>query len=165
MAGDSYNRELGARLRALRKAAGLSLHVVERRTGGQFGAVVLASYERGDRAISIARLAELAHFYGVSVPGLLPESRGALSAESAESAERAMSSRRLIVDLRRLAELPTQQVGPLARYVAAIQSEREDHNVDVLTIRARDLQTLAILYDMRPESLRHQLVGWGVLRI
>ena len=32
------------------------------------------------------------------------------------------------------------------------------------TIRARDLQTLAILFDMQPESLRHQFAGWGVLR-
>lgn len=165
MAQDGYNRELGARLRALRQAAGLSLHGVERRTGGQVGAVVLGSYERGDRAVSVAKLADLAGFYGVSVSGLLPESAGAVSAESDKSAEHAMSNQPLIVDLRRLAELPTQQVGPLARYVAAIQSERENHNDDVLTIRARDLQTLAIMFDMRPESLRHQLVGWGVLRI
>ena len=40
---------------------------------GRWKAVVVGSYERGDRAVTVQRLAELAEFYGVPVYELLPE--------------------------------------------------------------------------------------------
>src|SRR2546423_7651386 len=72
--GDSrdYARALGARLRAIRMQQHLSLHGVERKSGGKWKAVVVGSYERGDRAVSVQRLSELADFYGVPVSDLLP---------------------------------------------------------------------------------------------
>src|SRR6476661_388878 len=72
--GDSrdYARALGSKLRAIRAQQHLSLHGVERKSGGRWKAVVVGSYERGDRAVSVQRLAELADFYGVPVSDLLP---------------------------------------------------------------------------------------------
>ena len=67
-----YAKALGARLRAIRAQQHLSLHGVERKSGGRWKAVVVGSYERGDRAVSVQRLAELAEFYGVPVGELLP---------------------------------------------------------------------------------------------
>src|SRR4051812_24540925 len=69
---DGYAKALGARLRAIRTQQHLSLHGVERKSAGKWKAVVVGSYERGDRAISVQRLAELAEFYGVPVSDLLP---------------------------------------------------------------------------------------------
>src|ERR1700710_352633 len=71
-ASREYAKALGARLRAIRAQQHLSLHGVERKSGGRWKAVVVGSYERGDRAVSVQRLAELAGFYGVLVSDLLP---------------------------------------------------------------------------------------------
>src|SRR5207344_3148755 len=70
-----YAHALGARLRAIRAQQGLSLHGVEEKSEGRWKAVVVGSYERGDRAVTVAKLAELADFYGVPVAELLPEGR------------------------------------------------------------------------------------------
>jgi transcriptional regulator with XRE-family HTH domain len=149
-----YARALGQRLRSIRSQQGLSLHGVEEKSEGRWKAVVVGSYERGDRAVTVAKLAELADFYGVPVAELLPDAR---------ATRRGQPAPKLIIDLQRLSELPAHQVGPLARYASAIQSQRGDYNGKVLTIRAEDLRSLAVIYDMSPESLTEQLVGWGVL--
>src|SRR5581483_10379808 len=72
-AAQRFDRALGARLRAIRTQRHLSLQGVERTSDGRWKAVVVGSYERGDRAISVHRLAELAEFYEVPVADLLPE--------------------------------------------------------------------------------------------
>jgi transcriptional regulator with XRE-family HTH domain len=149
-----YAHALGARLRAIRMQQGLSLHGVEEKSEGRWKAVVVGSYERGDRAVTVAKLADLADFYGVPVAELLPESR---------PSRRGAIAPKLVIDLQRLAELPAHQAGPLARYAAAIQSQRGDYNGKVLTIRSEDLRSLAVIYDMPPEDLTQQLVDWGVL--
>jgi hypothetical protein len=45
---------------------------VERESAGLFKAVVVGSYERGERAVTVSRLAELAEFYDVRTQDLLP---------------------------------------------------------------------------------------------
>lgn len=149
-----YARALGQRLRAVRTQQGLSLHGVEEKSRGRWKAVVVGSYERGDRAVTVAKLAELAEFYGVPVAELLPDAR---------ATRRGSSTARLTIDLQRLAELPAHQVGPLARYAATIQSQRGEYSSKVLTIRAEDLRSLAVIYDMTPENLTEQLIAWGIL--
>ncbi len=154
---NDYGRTLGARLRAIRQQQGLSLHGVEQRSGGVWKAVVVGSYERGDRAISVHRLAELAAFYGVPVSELLP-ARGAPAPTPAVP--------RIVIDLHRLAELHRggqAEAAPLARYAAAIQAQRGDYNGRVITLRAEDLRSLAVLYDTTPEALTSRLLDWGVL--
>jgi transcriptional regulator with XRE-family HTH domain len=138
-----YAHALGARLRAIRAQQGLSLHGVEEKSEGRWKAVVVGSYERGDRAVTVAKVAEL-----------LPDAR---------ATRRGAPSPKLVIDLQRLAELPTHQAGPLARYAAAIQSQRGDYNGKVLTIRSEDLRSLAVIYDMTAEDLTDPLVSWGVL--
>jgi transcriptional regulator with XRE-family HTH domain len=68
----AYARAVGRRLRAARKSQGLSLHGVENASGGRLGAAVVGTYERGSRNVTVQKLAELAEFYGVPVPELLP---------------------------------------------------------------------------------------------
>src|SRR5213594_3088204 len=120
-----YARALGSRLRAVRSQQRLSLHGVEQKSGGRWKAVVVGSYERGDRAVTVQKLAELADFYGVPVAELLPEGRVPSGSEPAT---------KIVINLERLQQLPADKVGPLARYAAAIQSQRGDYNGKVLSI-------------------------------
>jgi transcriptional regulator with XRE-family HTH domain len=62
---NKVNLALGGRLRALRQELGMSLSDVEQSSDGVLNAVVMGSYERGDRTVSVVRLDELATFYGV----------------------------------------------------------------------------------------------------
>lgn len=149
-----YARALGARLRAIRQQQGLSLHGVEEKSQGRWKAVVVGSYERGDRAVTVQKLAELAQFYNVPISELLPD--GAPTAASEPPSK-------LVLDLERLGQVPSDKVGPLARYVAAIQAQRGDYNGRVLSIRRDDLRTLAVIYDEPPAVLAEQLIAWGVL--
>ena len=151
---NDYARALGIKLRAVRNQQGLSLQGVEAKSQGTWKAVVVGSYERGDRAVTVQRLAELADFYGVPMAELLPEPASAAISEPPP---------RLVIDLERLGQVPPDKAGPLARYVAAIQAQRGDYNGRILSIRQDDLRTLAVIYDEAPGALADQFVGWGVL--
>ena len=149
-----YARALGSRLRAIRTQQGLSLQGVEHKSDGHWKAVVVGSYERGDRSVTVQRLAELADFYGVPVQALLPDTAPSGASEPPP---------KLVLDLERLQSVPAEKAGPLARYAATIQGQRGDYNGKVLSIRSDDLRTLGVIYDMPPVALTEQLISWGVL--
>lgn len=149
-----YAKSLGARLRAIRTQQGLSLHGVEEKSKGRWKAVVVGSYERGDRAVTVQKLSELAAFYGVPVAELLPGGSPSGAAEAPP---------RLVLDLERLAAAPVEAASPLLRYAATIQSQRGDYNGKVLSIRQEDLRALAVIYDKAPSGLTEDLLRWGVL--
>jgi transcriptional regulator with XRE-family HTH domain len=150
-----YARALGARLRSIRAQQHLSLHGVERKSGGRWKAVVVGSYERGDRAVSVQRLAELAEFYGVPVGELLPREHVPSGGSSGLA--------KIVINLERLQLLPSEEVAPLARFVAAIQRQRGDYGNKVLSIRSEDMRSLAIMYDTSVDDLTQRLVRWQVL--
>src|SRR6266540_3662759 len=101
-----YAKTLGARLRAIRTQQGLSLHGVEEKSRGRWKAVVVGSYERGDRSVTVQKLAELAEFYGVPVSELLPgDVLPALLAPSPK----------LVIDLERMSQLPKDKARPPCR--------------------------------------------------
>ena len=104
--------------------------------------MVVGSYERGDHAVTVARLAELAEFYGVPLAELLPDS-GAAGSEARG---------RLVIDLVRLGSVDDPEAAPLARFTASIQAQRGDYNNKVLTIRSEDLRALAVIYDQAPAN-------------
>lgn len=155
MTGSGYTKALGARLRAIRQQQGLSLQGVEQKSQGRWKAVVVGSYERGDRSVTVAKLAELAEFYGVPLPELLPDS-------SASRRFREPSSK-LVLDLERLRGLDDDRAQPLARYAASIQAQRGDYNGRVLSIRQEDMRALAVIYDLPTAKLSELMVQWGVI--
>lgn len=149
-----YAKALGMRLRSIRTQQGLSLQGVEQKSRGRWKAVVVGSYERGDRAVTVQRLAELADFYQVPVQALLPDAAPSAAAEPPP---------KLVLDLEALTSVPSERAGPLARYAATIQGQRGDYNGKVLSIRTDDLRTLAVIYDVPPAALAEELISWGVL--
>lgn len=151
-----YARALGSRLRAVRSQQRLSLHGVERKSNGKWKAVVVGSYERGDRAVSVARLAELAEFYGVPISELLPSEDGVASA-------RAEASGKIVLDLQKMQNVPAEDAAPLVRYAQSIQRQRGDYGNKVLSIRGEDLRALALMFDTTLEQLTDRLTSWGVL--
>ena len=149
-----YAKTLGARLRAIRTQQGLSLHGVEEKSRGRWKAVVVGSYERGDRSVTVQKLAELAEFYGGPVSALLPGDAAPAVIPTPP---------KLLIDRERMNSLPKEKVGPLARYVATIQAQRGDYNGRVLSVRHEDLRSLAVIYDKSPADLTEELISWGVL--
>jgi len=104
-----YVKVLGARLRDVRQREGLSLQRVEQRSGGRWKAVVVGSYERGDRAVTAQKLAALARFYGVPMSELVPPDDVGSDDGGATP---------IVLNLDRLYQLPRRKTGPVARYAA-----------------------------------------------
>jgi transcriptional regulator with XRE-family HTH domain len=127
------------KLRELRRRKGLTLEEFEKFTGGEVKAVVLGSYERGTRAISLARLQELANIYEVPLEYFFNEPKISLNSE------------RLTFDLRRIKkrdDLDETIVG-LRRYLANIVTKRRDFNGEVLTLRESDNEILSFVAQMQ----------------
>ncbi len=154
-----YAKLLGARLRAIRAQQHLSLHGVERKSEGRWKAVVIGSYERGDRAISVQRLAELAAFYGVPVGELLPRD----SAMSHAMAIGGTALAKVVINLGRLRAVDDPDAEALMRFVSSVQRMRGDYGNRALSVRTDDLRTLALIYDTTPEGVTERLVRWQVL--
>src|SRR5262249_7620187 len=132
---------------------GLSLQGVEEKSAGRWKAVVVGSYERGDRAVTVSRLAELAEFYRVPVAELLPEGAGRGHEPSGK----------IVLDLEKLYDQTNDELSYVAKYARAIQQARGDYNGRVLSIRADDLRALAIVYDQSPSGLVERLTEHDVL--
>ncbi|MDA2962807.1 MAG: helix-turn-helix transcriptional regulator [Actinomycetota bacterium] len=134
--------QICSRMRAIRIAKGLSLNDVELASNQSIRAVVLGSYERGDRALSVKKAITIADFYGVPLSYLLeqPTSSPAISAGP-------------VIDLRRLTSLivvsaeiapPCPELVSVIRFIAGLVSLRNDWNGEVLSMRVGDLTLLAM---------------------
>lgn len=154
-ADERYQVRLGERLRAIRRTQGLRLQDVEINSEGRFKAVVVGSYERGDRAVAAHRLASLAEFYGVPLTEVLPD-------DVAHDPNGREDGIRLSVDRLRAAE-DLDETAPLLRLVRHVQWLRGDYNGRVLSLRGDDLRTVAIALDVQPEALGAWLEERGLL--
>jgi transcriptional regulator with XRE-family HTH domain len=120
------------RLREIRKSKGWSLQDVEHHSNGKWKAVVIGSYERADRAISLKKAISLMQFYQVPITELFPEIKTQVTARSVS------------VNLNKLAESNETKSQILQRFTKSISNRRKDWNGQILTIRANDLQFLAL---------------------
>lgn len=148
----AFSRAVGARLRAVRRAQGMSLADVETRSEGRWSSSAIGAYERGFRNLSVPRLRSLAEFYAVPMSVLLGEP----SLESANP-ERG----KLVLDLETLRRVAAGQ--PVMRFVESIVVARGDYNGRILSMRHDDLRALcALVGDDIPGGIA-QLRDWGVL--
>ena len=158
-ASSPYSRKVGDRLRVIRRQKRLSLQEVEATSNDEFKASVLGAYERGERAISVPRLARLALIYEAPVDQLRPDPG---DADGAPPANRGGSGEKVAVDLSRLAELDGPNFEMLARYLKMIQHARGDFNGKVLTIRADDMRAVAAMFDLTIDQAIRKLDAWGL---
>ena len=143
----------GARIRAVRKAQSLSLNDVEKMSKGIFKAVVLGSYERGVRAMSVDRCQALASVYQVPVSVFFGESmRNEASSAKVDSGT--------IFDLKKIRnrasnalrhDLERYQV--LARYLQHLCQMRGDWNGEIISVRTADNFNLQLLLGLNSEEL------------
>lgn len=157
MSNGDYAKSLGESLRRIRVQKGMSLQDVQQASDGKWKAAVVGAYERGDRNVTVARLSELADFYGVPVSELLPDDGAPPAPGQVET------RRRVVLDLEGLTKVPEADRDPLSRFTTAIQIQRGDFNGRVLTIREDDLMALALLYQTTSDELSRRLADWGLL--
>ena len=153
---EDYARAVGASLRRIRLRRGLSLQDVQAASGGRWKAAIVGAYERGDRNVTVARLSELAEFYGVSVEETLPQEDVV--------APRSGDRQRIVLRIDHLDRLPEPERGALERFVVAINSERGAAAESTLEVRDGDLLALALLFGSTDRAeLTGRLESWGVL--
>ena len=142
--------EINSTLRSIRQSKSLSLSDVESLSEGRIKAVVLGSYERGARSLSVKRALQIAALYQVPISEI---------SGHRENVSRA-SEAKVILDLR-LVSHRVQQEGrhDLGRYTALfrllqkIVRTRQDWNGEVISLRASDIATLALLFDKSEDEV------------
>ena len=148
---------ISARIRMQRKARSLTLQDIERLSNGRIKSVVMGSYERGSRAISLARTIEIANLFAIPLSELIEEPK---------NPER-VSAGQLIFDLRKLREISLavtgNEISKINAFVSAICARRRDWNGEILTLRSGDLDTLTLVLSAPRENVqelldRYQLV-------
>ncbi len=140
------------RLRIIRKSKGWSLQDVEQNSNGKWKAVVIGSYERADRAISLKKAISLMDFYQVPVLELFPDTPPQVSTRS------------ITLDLAKLSAEQSEYSSMIQRFVRGICDRRKDWNGQVLTVRVNDLQFLAMLLQQREQELLAELEKLGLIR-
>jgi len=154
---DGYGKVVGERLRRIRRQKHLSLQEVEAASAQEFKASVLGAYERGERAISVPRLARLAAFYKVPVDQLLPHGE-----DDTEVPTRETEHGGARIDLTRLEDLNGAESDMLARYLRMIQVQRQDFNGRVLTIRRDDMRAIACILGVEFGAADQRLQDLGL---
>jgi transcriptional regulator with XRE-family HTH domain len=131
-------------LRQIRKSKGWSLQDVERYSNGKWKAVVIGSYERSDRAISLKKAISLLEFYQVPITELFPQSAEAVSASN------------FTLDLGKVKLEQNQSGEVLQKFAKMIANRRKDWNGQFLSLRNNDLQFLSLLLCLsQPETIEY----------
>jgi transcriptional regulator with XRE-family HTH domain len=142
---------ISARIRMQRKARSLTLQDIERLSNGRIKAVVMGSYERGSRAISLARTIEIANLFAIPLSELIEEPK---------NPERG-SDGQLIFDLRKLREISLavtgSEISKINAFLSAICARRRDWNGEILTLRSADLDTLTLVLSAPREKVQELL--------
>ena len=155
----AYSRQVGDRLRVIRKQKRLSLQEVEAQSAQEFKASVLGAYERGERALSVPRLDRLAQFYNVPIEQLLPREVTGMEAAALESPV----NKKLAIDVSKLLQLSGSPFEMLARYLRLIQVQRQDFNGRVITVRGDDTRAIAAMLDVPVDQVGDRLAALDLL--
>ena len=138
-----------AKLREIRRKRGLTLHGFETLSKGAVKAVVLGSYERWTRAISLERLEQLAELYEVPIQYFL----------GMDLEKKLENEKGFIFDLRKIGKGSnlSPHLESVKRYISWIACKRSDWNGEVISLRRSDSECLAILGDTDLSELTSQL--------
>ena len=141
---------IGQELKRIRRQRGLSLAEVESLSQGRWKAVVVGSYERADRAITVGRLSALMNLYQAPVSVLFPHA----PANPQESGDVESSS--VAFDLSKRSQLQKLHPG-LVHFLTGIIHSRGDWNGHILSVRGSDLYMAASYEGMAYKDFLEQL--------
>jgi len=103
--------------------------------------MALGSYERGDRAITAAKLVAISQMYGIPLQELIA------------APDKTIASKRITVDIRKVngngSELSKRFSGVLAK----IAQMRSDWNGELISLRSEDLKNLSTFSSFSPEEI------------
>ena len=150
-----------ARIRAIRLSKGLSLSDVERASHRRIRAVVLGSYERGDRALSVKKAIEIAAFYGVPLTYLLEQPRAAEGVIHPPVID-LRRIRKIMVDSQEMAQM-TSELATLFTFISGIVELRNDWNGEVLSMRTSDISILAMTLGKNSDEITKLCSERGLL--
>jgi len=139
---------LGEVLREARRHRGLTLREVSAFSGTRFKPSAIGGYERGERSISLERFCDLADLYGIPADRLL-----------ADVLDRLMPEGRVevVVDLTQLELLPGEEPRIAAELVERVRRQRGQDGGELVSLRAGDLQALALATKRNPSDLLRAL--------
>jgi transcriptional regulator with XRE-family HTH domain len=129
---DPAELALAQKIKQTRRSRGWSLSDFEEESGGRIKAVVLGSYERCNRAISVRKLALIARVFDLPVSYLLGN-------EQSTASQRQI----LMIDIRRVRK--SHRDGALEKFFTLVMTKRGDWNGEILTLRYSDLDILSLL--------------------
>jgi transcriptional regulator with XRE-family HTH domain len=148
--------ELGRVLREIRLSRKWSLRDFEIASGGQIKDVVLGSYERGSRSISVSKLTIIAATYSVPMSAFFYNEKKTHTENPPEQ---------IIIDLRKLRMAllirQTKTVLLLDQFTQGIINLRSDWNGEVLSLRSSDLEILSMMSAPESETLRSFVITKG----
>ena len=151
--------EIAAAMKSVRRGKGMTLRDVETKSGGVWKAVVIGSYERCDRALSVKKAINLANFYQVPLNELL-----GLSSES-----KSPSREKITLDIRATSSstsnsnVDESEINNLRNFATLICAKRQDWNGEVLSIRTSDLTTIGLLLNLDEANTYAWLSAKGLL--
>ena len=141
--------QLGRNLRSIRVKRKWSLKQFEIACNGKIKDVVLGSYERGSRSISVSNLEIISNTYQVPISALMGESE----------VRSTKVQGRVIIDLRKIRESlvtnNSETLFLLNQFTKTIVSMRNDWNGEILSLRSSDRVFLSMIpanKDMALES-------------
>ena len=141
--------QLGRTLRSIRVKRKWSLKQFEIACNGKIKDVVLGSYERGSRSISVSNLEIISNTYQVPISALMGESE----------VRSTKVQGRVIIDLRKIREslvtTNSEMLSLLNQFTKTIVSMRNDWNGEILSLRSSDRVFLSMIpanKDMALES-------------
>jgi transcriptional regulator with XRE-family HTH domain len=134
-------KEIGIVLRVARRARGLTLRNASILSSGIFKPSSLASYERGDRALSVERFLLLADLYGIRPSRLI-----------AQISRRVEERPPIVVAVRAAHTIGGVEGAILAGFVREVVALRQQPARETISLRDGDLEVLATAAGRRVED-------------
>lgn len=146
---------VSSRVRAIRITKGLTLHDVEVASNRRIRAVVLGSYERGDRTLSVRMAIVIAQFYGVPLSYLLEEPEKPAGKASPVTLD--LRRFRVIMEDSTLLPPINSTLRSAVTFTGEIIKLRNDWNGELISLRNNDLTFLAAAIGIHQDELEEIL--------
>jgi len=129
---ESLSEEVGAALRRARASRGLTLREAARAASDEVKPTTLASYERGERTVSVDRLFRLSSLYRISPARLV-----------ADVLRRVEGREPVLIDVTKVRRLNGAEAGILDGFIRNVLMLRNQPTADTVSLREGDLDVLA----------------------